>query len=55
MNRLLLALTAMFVLATGIAQEPRFIQHDLGDENVGVPMHTVMQDHQCMIWLGTAR
>ena len=55
MSRLLPAIAAMFILASGIAQEPRFIQHDLGDENVGVPMHAVMQDHQCMIWLGTAR
>lgn len=35
------------------AQEPRFLQHDIGDANVGIPINRMLQDHQCMLWLGT--
>ncbi len=34
-------------------QEPHFIQHDIGDANAGIPIHKMLQDNQCMIWLGT--
>lgn len=40
-------------LSLGRAQEPRFFQHDIGDANSGLPINTLIQDHQCMIWLGT--
>lgn len=35
------------------AQEPRFIEHNIGDENAGIPINTMLQDHQGMIWFGT--
>lgn len=42
-------------LAQGLAQEPRIIQHDIGEMNAGLSINTLIQDHQCMIWLGTAK
>ncbi len=45
----------LLFLTPGIAQEPRFIQHDIGDANAGIPINTLIQDHQCMIWLGSDR
>ena len=53
MNRLLLTLSLWCVLDVVIAQEPKFLQHNTADENAGVPINTMLQDHQCMIWLGT--
>lgn len=38
-----------------LAQEPHFLLHDLGDENVGISIRTLLQDHNSMIWLGTER
>src|SRR5688572_10930280 len=35
------------------AQEPLFIQHEIGDVNLGIPINRMLQDHQAMIWLGT--
>ncbi|MBP8086141.1 MAG: histidine kinase, partial [Saprospiraceae bacterium] len=55
MNRIRLSMWLVFFACSGIAQEPRFIQHDIGDENAGLAIHTIIQDNQCMIWLGTAR
>ncbi len=40
-------------LAAAIAQEPRFIQHDLGDANSGMTILAMLQDRNCMLWLGT--
>src|SRR5688500_7533373 len=36
-----------------LAQEPHFLQHDIGDANIGIPINRMLQDHQSMIWLGT--
>ena len=55
MNRIRLSIWLVFFAYSGFAQEPRFIQHDIGDENAGLAIHTIIQDNQCMIWLGTAR
>jgi ligand-binding sensor domain-containing protein len=55
MNRYGLLIVLMTYLVTAICQEPRFTMHDIGDENVGLPINTILQDHQCMIWLGTAK
>ena len=49
-------LTLIFLLAwAGVnnAQEPRFVQHDLGNANAGITINTVLQDKNCMLWLGT--
>lgn len=53
MNRIRLSIWLAFFAYSGIAQEPRFIQHDIGDENAGLAIYTIIQDNQCMIWLGT--
>ncbi len=55
MNRIRLIIWLVFFAYSGIAQEPRFIQHDIGDENAGLAINIIIQDNQCMIWLGTAR
>jgi ligand-binding sensor domain-containing protein len=55
MNRILPVIILFLFLVPVKAQEPRFMQHDIGDENTGHPIHTIMQDHQCMIWLGTGK
>ena len=38
-----------------LAQEPRFFEHHIGDANEGLPIRTMLQDHQCMLWLGTTK
>lgn len=55
MKKVLLPIWLFFLLAEGSAQEPRFMLHEIGDANAGLSIHTIIQDHQCMIWLGTAR
>ncbi|MEO5907379.1 MAG: two-component regulator propeller domain-containing protein, partial [Saprospiraceae bacterium] len=35
------------------AQEPFFIQHDLGDANLNLAINTLLQDRNSMIWIGT--
>ena len=54
MNQLLVFLFCLLGVAKGLAQEPRIIQHDIGEANAGLSFYTLIQDHQCMIWLGTA-
>ena len=54
MNHIGLSILLLFFTYSGIAQEPRFIQHNIGDENAGLAIHTIIQDNQCMLWLGTA-
>ena len=53
MNRfqLLVYFTISFAIVN--AQEPHFIQHDIGDVIAGVAINRMLQDHQSMIWLGT--
>lgn len=53
MNHLLLAAFIFFLVVASHAQEPHFIQHDMGDANVGIAINRMLQDHQSMIWLGT--
>lgn len=53
MNHLFLVAFIFCLTTIGRAQEPHFIQHDIGDANVGVAINRMLQDHQSMIWLGT--
>jgi ligand-binding sensor domain-containing protein len=47
-------LLCFFICITCLhAQEPRFFQHDLGNANVGITINTILQDRNCMLWLGT--
>ena len=39
----------------GYAQEPRFFQHSIGEANESLPIKTMLQDHQCMLWMGTTK
>ncbi len=55
MTRYGLLIWFLTYLTSVSAQEPMFAQHDIGDENAGLPINTILQDHQCMIWLGTSR
>jgi ligand-binding sensor domain-containing protein len=54
MNQLLAFLFCLLSVTKGLAQEPRIIQHEIGEANAGISMYTLIQDHQCMIWVGTA-
>ena len=54
MNRIIALWACLLILSSAIAQEPRFIKHDTGDANEGLPIYTLIQDLQCMLWLGTA-
>jgi ligand-binding sensor domain-containing protein len=54
MNRITALWACLLILSSAIAQEPRFIKHDTGDANEGSPIYTLIQDLQCMLWLGTA-
>ena len=42
-----------FLHQFGWAQEPRFIQHEIGDANTNLTILTMLQDRNCMLWLGT--
>ncbi|MEO6132860.1 MAG: two-component regulator propeller domain-containing protein [Saprospiraceae bacterium] len=53
MSRFLLILLVIFCLAGGNAQEPKFIQHDVGNAYADVPVNVMLQDNEGMIWLGT--
>lgn len=54
MNRFLMLLLLLFYL-TGIqAQEPKFIQHELGNLYTDIPVNVMLQDRNGMVWLGTA-
>lgn len=53
MNRHLLLPFFIFYLTCLKAQEPKFIQHEVGNTFTDVPIHVMLQDHQGMIWLGT--
>ena len=54
MNKLFALLFCLLGVGRGLAQEPRIIQHDIGEANASLSIYTLIQDHQCMIWLGTA-
>jgi ligand-binding sensor domain-containing protein len=45
----------MILVQFAFAQEPRFFEHHIGDANEGLPIRTLFQDHQCMLWLGTTK
>ncbi len=53
MIRLPVCLIGFFFLLSAKAQEPFFIQHDISDFNAGSSINVIIQDHQCMIWLGS--
>ncbi|MFZ1676779.1 MAG: two-component regulator propeller domain-containing protein [Saprospiraceae bacterium] len=53
MNRNLLLPYFIFYLTCMKAQEPKFIQHEVGNAFADIPINVMLQDHQCMIWLGT--
>ncbi|HZV69122.1 MAG TPA: two-component regulator propeller domain-containing protein [Saprospiraceae bacterium] len=53
MNRFLILLFSVFYLPCIKAQEPKFIQHDVGSAYADIPLNVMLQDHQGMIWLGT--
>lgn len=53
MNRFLLALLSILYYTATQAQEPNFIRHEMDEMHTGVPINKMLQDHQCMIWLGT--
>lgn len=36
------------------AQEPHFLSHTNQEMSEGNPIHTMLQDHHCMLWLGTS-
>jgi ligand-binding sensor domain-containing protein len=49
-----IGLGCLFLISIFVtAQEPKFIQHDIGNDDA-VALNVMLQDHQCMIWLGTA-
>ena len=52
MNQILCVVTLCLLFGTLRAQEPLFLQRDIGDANVGIAINTLLQDHQSMIWLG---
>src|SRR5687767_8150021 len=44
----------LFCFVTALrAQEPHFLIHDIGDENSGIGINEMLQDHQAMIWFAT--
>ncbi|MEP6647281.1 MAG: two-component regulator propeller domain-containing protein [Saprospiraceae bacterium] len=53
MSRLFLLLTLLFCSFLAKAQEPKFIQHEVGNAFADVPVNVMLQDQQAMIWLGT--
>ncbi len=53
MNRIVVFVVFTVMVTSGYAQEPFFMQHDIGDFNVGVAVKRILQDHQSMIWFGT--
>ncbi len=53
MNRYFLLPFFLFYLTFPRAQEPKFIQHEIGNAYTDIPINAILQDHQCMIWLGT--
>lgn len=53
MTRTFLLLYFLFTIASLHAQEPRFFQHDLGNANAGITINVMLQDSNCMLWLGT--
>ncbi len=55
MNRIWPLILNVFFLSVVSAQEPRFVVHDIGDENAGLTIHSIIQDHNCMLWLGTEK
>ena len=50
--RLLLLTFCIIATYRGASQEPRFVQHDLGDAYYDVTINVMLQDHHGMIWLG---
>ncbi|MEO5583514.1 MAG: two-component regulator propeller domain-containing protein, partial [Saprospiraceae bacterium] len=45
----------LFHIGFLIAQEPKFIQHEIGLDFKEVPLNVMLQDHEGMIWLGTGK
>ena len=53
MNRIPLLLLCVFCLNGMKAQEPKFIQHELGNTYADFPVNVMLQDREGMIWMGT--
>jgi len=53
MNRYFFLPFFLFYITFSRAQEPKFIQHEIGNAYTDIPINVMLQDHQCMIWLGT--
>ena len=53
MIRILLLIFLVAWAGTNHAQESRFFKHDLGNANAGITINTILQDKNCMLWLGT--
>lgn len=53
MNRSLALILLLFSFDLLQGQEPRFRHHEIGDANAGIPINVMLQDYQCMLWLGT--
>lgn len=55
MNRFIYLLLVLGCFNYSKAQEPKFIQHETGNAFKDIPINVMMQDSQCMIWLGTKK
>ena len=53
MNHYILTALLFCFLSVANAQEPHFLIHDIGDENSGIGIHEMLQDHRAMIWFAT--
>ena len=53
MNRLLILPFFVAHLVILVAQEPKFIQHEIGNLYKNIHINVMLQDSQGMIWLGT--
>ncbi len=48
-------ISLLWVWCSSYTQEPLFIQHDIGDAVSSRSLHAILQDRQCMIWIGTEK
>jgi ligand-binding sensor domain-containing protein len=55
MNRYVVLFFFLLHIAAIVAQEPKFMQHEIGIDYKDVAINEVLQDHQGMIWLGTGK
>lgn len=53
MNHYIISALLFCFVTTLTAQEPHFLIHDIGDENSGIGINEMLQDHRAMIWFAT--